>query len=746
MAETVVAAHDHVSARVDDGFKERAHGGDGAAPETSQATLIVENMHCGVCMRKVETALAARPDVLSARANLSARRVSVSVRGAQADIAGLVDTLKDAGYNAAELASDSRLLAQSAERDLLKRAAIAGFATANVMLLSVSVWSAAGGDMANSLQGLFHWLSALIALPVIAYAGQPFFRSAAQALLARRLNMDVPISLGVLLAAGMSLFETIKGSEQVYFDAAVTLLFFLLVGRFLDQRMRARAAGAAANLIGLQATTATRIKPDGTTERVSARLLEPGVKVLVASGERAAVDGKVVAGEGEIDESLITGESLPRAVKVGDQVYAGCVNLGGSLTISATATDQNTLLSEIGRLMEAAEQNRGAYVRLADRAAAIYAPAVHILGFATFVAWMVLGMGWEAALTAAIAVLIVTCPCALALAVPAVQIAASGRLFSRGVLVKAPDGLERLAEVDTIVFDKTGTLTLGEPRLAGVIGSDDALGPAARLAASSRHPYARALVRAARENGHSIAALDGVRETPGSGLEWADEQGTVRLGSATWCGVQRDADDDIGAAIWYRQPDGTLTGFHFEDAVRPGAADVIGKLAAAGYEIEIISGDREVAVADVASALGVDHWRGRMKPAEKIARLDDLKSEGRKVLMVGDGLNDAPALAAAHASLSPATAADISQTAADAIFQGERIDGVIDALSVSQCAKRMALQNFGIAITYNVIFVPMAMLGIVTPLIAAIAMSASSIAVTSNAVRLNVRKLELETR
>ncbi|MCB1509572.1 MAG: heavy metal translocating P-type ATPase [Hyphomicrobiaceae bacterium] len=703
-------------------------------------------MHCGGCMRKVEAALSALPDVVSARTNLSARRVTVSVHGAEPPIATLVDALRNAGFKAAELVADNRLLVQSAERDLLRRAAVAGFAAANVMLLSVSVWAADSGDMAQGMQLLFHWLSALIALPAVAYAGQPFFRSAVQALSVRRLNMDVPISLGVLLAAGMSLFQTIKGTEHVYFDAAITLLFFLLIGRFLDQRMRARAAGAAANLVALQSVTATVVAADGSFERLPARLLKPGARVLVAAGERVAVDGRVVAGDGAIDEALITGESLPRTIAIGARVYAGSVNLGGSLTIEATATDQNTLLSEIGRLMEAAEQSRGAYVRLADRAAAIYAPAVHILGLVTVLGWMVLGQPWEAALTAGIAVLIVTCPCALALAVPAVQIAASSRLFATGVLIKAPDGLERLAEIDTVVFDKTGTLTVGEPRLAHPAESETVLADAARLAASSRHPYARALVRAARDRGLDVNVRDGVAETAGAGLEWASPEGPVRLGSAVWCGVDGGADPMKPANLWYRDASGRVTGFAFEDALRPGASDVIGRLKQAGYRVEIVSGDRAEVVGEVAAALGIEAWRGGTSPADKISRLAELKAEGRKVLMVGDGLNDAPALAAAHASLSPATAADISQVTADAIFQGERLDAVVETIAVSQRARGMALQNFGIAIAYNVVFIPMAMAGIVTPLIAAIAMSASSIAVTTNAVRLRGRRLDIEQR
>jgi Cu2+-exporting ATPase len=409
----------------------------------------------------------------------------------------------------------------------------------------------------------------------------------------------------------------------------------------------------------------------------------------------------------------------------------------------ATATDQNTLLAEIGRLMTAAEQGRGRYVRLADRAARFYAPAVHILGLVTFLGWLVAGHGWEAALTAAIAVLIITCPCALALAVPAVQVAATSRLFARGVLVKAADGLERLAEIDTVVFDKTGTLTLGEPSLAaGQNISGSILARAASLAATSRHPYARAVVRAAEAAGLVVQPASDVREMPGFGLERAGpDSAPERLGSAAWCGTDPGLADTT--AVCYRLGRSSPVVLQFEDPLRSDAARVVASLRRAGFQTELVSGDRTTVVAAAAAGVGIDHWIAGAVPAAKIARIETLKAEGRRVLMVGDGLNDAPALAAAHASLSPSSAADISQTAADAVIQGERLAPVLETLAVARAAHRMALQNFLIAIGYNLVFVPLAMAGLVTPLLAAVAMSASSIAVTANAVRLKTMHLEL---
>ncbi|MFY0612224.1 MAG: cadmium-translocating P-type ATPase [Hyphomicrobiaceae bacterium] len=690
-------------------------------------------MVCGGCMGKVERALAAIDGVRDVRANLSLKRVVVTRAPGGAPVPILVDALQSAGFKAAELVADIAPETRLAEKALLRRVAIAGFAAANIMLLSVSVWSGGEGDMSPAVMTLFSWLSAVIALPTVAYAGQPFFTSAYQALSARRLNMDVPISLGVLLATGMSLFQTAQGSDQVYFDAAVTLLFFLLLGRFLDISMRTRAQGTAANLLGLRALTANVLQADGRLVAMAARDLRPGVRVLVAAGERIAVDGRVTAGHGEIDESIMTGESLPRVVTVGDAVFAGSVSLDGGLTVEASATSEGTVLADIGRLMAAAEQGRARYVRLADRAAAIYAPTVHILGFVTVMAWLLLGAGWEAALTAGIATLIITCPCALALAVPAVQVAASSRLFAKGIILKAADGLERLAEVDTVLFDKTGTLTLGTPRLSRIEnGSDTDLRHAARLAIKSRHPYARALVDAALGLGNPVKTDCDVTETPGCGLSCETAAGTVRLGSPAWCGIEKSD----AAALWLCVPERDPVGFVFEESLRTDVADVADALKKAGLGLRVLSGDRATAVREIAGQAGIDDWLAYQTPADKIHHVEQLKDAGQRVLMVGDGINDAPALAAAHASLSPASAADISQTTADMIFQGEKLGAVVEAIAVARKARRMSLQNFGIALAYNAVFVPLAMTGFVTPLLAAIAMSASSIGVTANALRL----------
>jgi Cu2+-exporting ATPase len=545
--------------------------------------------------------------------------------------------------------------------------------------------------------------------------------------------MDVPISLAVVLAAAMSLFETIEGGRYVYFDSAVTLLFFLLIGRYLDCRARGKARSAAERLLALASAPVVVLKAGGERVFLPAEQVRPGMSVLVAAGERAAVDGRVQVGRSELDASLITGETLPEVVGVGGRVFAGTLNLGAPLTLEVTAVSENTLLAEIVRLMEHAEQRRARYVALADRVARLYAPAVHGLALATFLGWTFLvGVAWQVALLHAVAVLIITCPCALGLAVPVVQVIASGRLMRRGILLKSGTALERLAEVDTVVFDKTGTLTLGHPALQSVPDDREALELAASLAAASRHPLARALAGAAP----GVPVAVGVQETPGCGLSQHTPAGEIRLGNRRWCAIEED-ESATGPELWLTQPGRAPQRFTFADPLRDDAREVVAGLEARSLEVQLLSGDRETTAAEAAAALGIETWRAGCSPADKVVHLEGLASAGRKVLMVGDGLNDAPALTAASVSLSPTSAVDISQTAADAVFQGDHLAPIREILEVAGRTQALVRQNLALAFGYNVLTVPLAVLGLVTPLIAAVCMSASSLAVIGNALRLN---------
>lgn len=705
--------------------------------------LLVDGVHCGGCVRRIEGALTKLPEVTSARVNLSTRRLNVTWDGAPGLAQTLVAAVEGLGFTAVpfvrqQLESRDR----RAESELLRAMAVAGFAAGNVMLLSVSVWAGYFEGMGPATRDLLHWFSALIALPAIVYAGRPFYRSAIAALAARRTNMDVPISLAVLLAGGMSLFETIQGGRYVYFDSAVALLFFLLLGRYLDCRARGRARAAVERLLALTVSSVTVLQADGRRSVLTPDRLRPGMHLLAAAGERIAADGRVTAGRSELDTSLITGESLPRPVAGGDPVFAGTLNLGAPLTVEVTAVGEGTLLAEIVRLMENAEQRRARYVALADRISRFYAPAVHGLALATFLGWaLAVGAPWQVALLHAVAVLIITCPCALGLAVPVVQMIASGRLLRRGVLLKSGTALERLAVVDTVVFDKTGTLTLGRPRLCSRRHDADALCLAASLAGASRHPLARALSAAAPD----VPVAPEVREVPGCGLALKTEGGEIRLGSRRWCGIGEDVSaPQLSPApeLWLIGPGRSPQSFQFEDPLRGDAADVVADLQRRGLAVRLLSGDREAAVAEVVRVLGIEDWQAACSPSDKVAELERLRAAGRSVLMVGDGLNDAPALAAANVSLSPSSAADITQTSADAVFQGDKLAPVLEILAVARASQALVKQNFGLSFGYNVLTVPLAVLGLVTPLIAALSMSASSLVVIGNALRLNLRPRE----
>jgi Cu2+-exporting ATPase len=697
--------------------------------------LMVDGLHCAACVWLIEQALARQEEVVEARVNLTTRRLRLRWRGTAENSARLVALVQSLGYrvlpyNAEVVATET----DRAEQQLLRALAVAGFAAGNVMLLSVAIWSGLAGEMGGATRSLLHWVSALIALPAVVYAGQPFFQSAWRAVSRGRTTMDVPISIGVLLASGLSLFETITGNRQAYFESVAMLLFFLLIGRYLDLRARGRAGAAAQLLVNLTAQAATVVAADGTATRVAASALRVGDRLLVAAGERIAVDGTIAEGRSSVDKSMIDGESLPVDVAPGDAVFAGTLNLTAPLHVTATAVRENTFIAEIARLMEAAEQGRARLVVLADRVARRYAPAVHLLALATFLGWLVYSP-WQTALINAVAVLIITCPCALGLAVPVVQVIASGRLMRGGILLKSATALERLADVDTVVFDKTGTLTLGRLELRRDPEPDEeALRLAASLAASSRHPLSQALCRAAP----NVTARQGVVEHPGAGLSAVAPEGEIRLGSRAFCGIA-EAVDDGTPELWLARPGAASARFGFADALRPDAEEVVRALRRSGRRALLLSGDRAAAVAAVARRLDIADWRASVDPTAKCAALNALAAAGAKTLMVGDGLNDATALATAYVSMSPATAADISQRAADIVFQRGKLDAVVEALAVARRSSRLVRQNIGFAIAYNALAVPLAIAGLVTPLLAAIAMSSSSLIVVGNALRLSRR-------
>ena len=693
-----------------------------ASNGTNQIVLSLPGIHCVACINGVERSLRALDGVANARVNLSMKRVTIGTNQPVSPET-LIDTLEMAGFEARVL--DNSLLGSDVDdygRGLMTRLAVSGFANMNIMLLSVAVWSGAIG----ATMQLFHWITAIIAIPTLIYSAQPFFESGWRALKVGRLNMDVPISLAIILASGISLYETAYGGHHSYFDAAVTLTFFLLIGRYLDHRSRKAAASAAAQLSALEVPRVMRLR-DGARQMVDFVDLAIGDLIQVLPGGRIPVDGEITEGVSQIDRSLLTGESRLSDAHIGSAVTAGEVNMTGPLTIRATTVGSDTTLRKMVTMVDEAEAVRNRYTAVADKAAAIYAPAVHLLALFAFIGWMLYSSDLRLSLNIAVAVLIITCPCAMGLAVPAVSTTAAGRLFRAGLLVKDGTALERLAEVDTVVFDKTGTLTM--PAASRDMLDAQAQSIALAMTQNATHPISQAI--AASLHGVIPANVTDQQEHAGKGLSATYDGNTIRLGSGEWLGAGRGTFIQIGEAKPQK--------IALQSQLREGAADLVRAWQDQGLRIHLVSGDDANETARVAAALNIATWQAATKPADKIAYIEKLTADGAKVLMVGDGLNDTGALAAAYASISPATAADASRAASDIVLLNDSLQPLIELPLVARAALARIKENFTISTIYNVIAVPVALAGFATPLIASIAMSASSITVLLNALRLKGR-------
>ena len=694
------------------------------ATPLESTTFVVDGLRCAGCISKLEHGLAAVPGIAAARVNFTTRRVRVDHLDEMGE-ADIVASIASLGFSAHVFAGEEQDASKGESRTLVLAMAVAGFAAMNVMLLSVSIWSGADG----ATRTLFHWLSALIALPAVAYSGRPFFGSAWAALRKGRTNMDVPISVGVLLTLVMSLYETAIGGPHAYFDSVVMLLFFLLCGRFLDSVMRTRAEDGVSALLGRMPIDATVLTSNGTATRRPIDEIAPGMRLLVTVGERIAADGIVLEGTSEIDRSLVTGESLPECASPGSAVLAGTINLLAPLTIKVTKAGGDTAIADIARLMESAGRAKSHYVRIADRASRLYAPAVHSLAALTFAGWLVAGAGAHQAAITAIAVLIITCPCALGLAVPIAQVVVAGALMRRGVLVKDGSALERLAQTDTVLLDKTGTITLGRPAVAGAL--PDAPGERAALLAlarASRHPIARAIEQALA--GVEAAGATDLREMPGLGLAAVVGGVEARLGRPDWVGAR-----DPNGGTCFRLGNNPVRQLTIRDEPRPDAAQAIRRLNREHFACEMLSGDAAPVVSALADELRIA-GSARMTPDSKLAIVRELEASGRQVLMVGDGLNDGPALKAAAVSMAPAAATDVGRLAADLLFLGDGLMAVPIAIAAARRTMHVIRQNFALAVGYNLLAVPLAIAGWVTPLVAALAMSGSSLLVVANALRL----------
>ncbi len=700
-----------------------------------QLYMQVEGIHCARCIHAIESTLDGIDDVTFARVNMSTKRLLVRWKGEQALAETLAQKVAALNYPVSPFHQNRDGESSAEDKKLLRCMAVAGFGMGNIMLLSVALWSSSQEIMGLATRDAFHWLSALIAIPTIAYAGRPFFQSAIAALRAGKTNMDVPISLALLLATGMSLHETAYSGEHAYFDSAVMLLFFLLIGRWLDARARGKASESAETLLQQLHGTATVIQADGSRKTIRIDELREGMEVFIATGEKIPTDIEITDGESQLDTSLVTGESAPRDVAVGDTAFGGTINLAAPLRGTVLKASEDSLLADIVRLMEQAEQGRANYVRLADKAARLYTPVVHSLALCAFLGWYVIGgVEWQQALLIAITTLIITCPCALALAVPVVQVLASSWLMKRGILIKSGDALERLSRMDTLVLDKTGTLTESDLTLRESNADKASLAIALALAERSHHPLAKALCAAS--NSPASNEVSDIKEESAMGMHGTYKGQAVRLGRASWCGAESNHEDGY-AELWLKIGDAPATRFAFGDTMRADAADVIRSFKGKGVQSTILSGDREAAVIRLAEQVGIDTAKAALMPAKKADYIQQLRDAGKHVAMIGDGLNDAPALRQADVSLSPSSGMDITQNSADMVFQGKLLAPVWMAWNMARYSTHLVKQNFALAILYNMIAIPIALAGYVTPLIAAIAMSGSSLLVVANALRIN---------
>ncbi len=720
-----------MTAALTDGYEGLVHQNDEGINTLS---VLVKGVHCALCIQKIESKLKSQSEVDEARLNFSTGRLNIQWHGDAANANEYVKNIEQLGYGVAPYSADiEKTTSENENRFLLLCLGVAGFALGNIMLLSVGLWVTDEQTMGWATRSFMHWLSALIAIPAILFSGRPFFKSAWGVLKDGQTNMDVPISLALILATGMSVFETINHGEHVYFDSAVMLMFFLLIGRYLDFRARQNARSSATDLMQTLSGFATVVE-NGKTRRVLIRDVSEGMNVLVAAGEKIPVDGVIENGVSSIDTSLITGETLPRDVKAGDDVYAGTMNQSASITIAVSKAADDSLLADIVRLMEKAEQGQAKYVRLADRAARLYTPVVHTMALLAFILWWgIFGVDWQDALLIAVTVLIITCPCALGLAVPVVQVLATGTLMKRGLIVKSGDALERLADISSIIFDKTGTLTLGEPKLVGEY-DDDLLKQAASIAVHSQHPLSKAL--AASYYG-DVDNLSDVKEYPGQGVEAHIDGHTLRLGSRAWCGDETSEGSDK-IELWLMKDETPVIRFLFEDQLKEDSAEIVKNLKTMNLDVTLLSGDRKVIAQSIASECSIEHVFAEQKPTDKQDVLSNMQQSGAQVLMVGDGLNDAPVLAGANVSMAPGTAVDMAQNAADIIFMGDKLAPVEQGYKIALFTKKLVKENFALAIAYNCIAIPLAFAGLVTPMVAALAMSGSSILVIANSYRLKL--------
>ncbi|MDI1271762.1 MAG: cation-translocating P-type ATPase [Polaromonas sp.] len=712
-----------------------------------ESYLAIEGMHCAACSLTVEEVLQKLPGVDNVQVNGASAVARVAWAPGQGRPSAWLAALQRAGYGALPagdmLAAAPRIQAQ---RMMLWRWLVAGFCMMQVMMYAFPAYIAEPGDISSEAQSLLRWASWVLTLPVVLFSCWPFFSSALRDLRNRRVGMDVPVALGILIAFGASSAATFdpasRWGAEVWYDSVTMFVFFLLSGRLLEQRLRDRTAGSLEALMRSLPDGVERQGADGTFERVAVRRLVPGDLIRLLPGDVIPADGTVTAGESQVDEALLTGESTPLQRRVGSAVIAGSHNLNGMLLVRVERAGSETRYAAMVALMEQASVQKPRLARIADRIAGPFVVMVLLASAAAALWW------WPTdpvhAISVAVAVLIVTCPCALSLATPAATLAAAGALARRGVLVRRLEALESCAMVDTVVFDKTGTLT--EDRMAVTVSrtregtpAAQVLSLAAALAQHSLHPLSRAIVQAAGSVPES--AVD-VTEVSGQGLQGHVAAGTggtphgMRLGSAAFCGAPADVQAAGGPQVHLSDEQGWLASFEMDEALRPDARPAVGALHALGLQVQLLSGDLVAAVSRLAARAGIDKAFGQRTPEGKLAYVRELQRQGRRVAMVGDGMNDGPVLACADVSVAMGQAVPLAQAKSDFIVLGGQLAAVSALLQHARRTRAIVRQNLLWAALYNAVCVPLAILGFMPPWLAGLGMAASSLLVVLNSARL----------